>query len=394
MPSTVEVTPWLYRPDGVVLERLEWLTDVIVSYDGSEQRARLRGAPRRSFEFDTLLSGRDRRTAENLLRGWQGRAYAVPVWMDVQALPGPVSISSSVIPIDTAMRDFHVGGLLGIATDPQTYEIALIDAIDGGGVTLSAPLSAAWPEGAEVFPMRSARMPNELTLSRFDGGASYGKLRFECVDLNDWPAATGGTTYRGFAVLETPPNWTEDIGQTYSRKIASFDPGVGGAFFDDESGGGIALQTHRWLLDGRAAIDGFRRWLYARQGRLSAFWLPTFAQDFIPVAAIGATGSTIDVEHAGYTAAVAQDVGRRDIRIDAASGVAYYRRITGAVEVSPTVERLTIDAPLGVTITPDQVRSISYCDLVRLDADAAEIAWWRNDVAESRLVTRGSRNDL
>ena len=30
----------------------------------------------------------------------------------------------------------------------------------------------------------------------------------------------------------------------------------------------------------------------------------------------------------------------------------------------------------------------------RLDADAAEIAWWTWDTAEARLMTRGSRNDL
>jgi hypothetical protein len=31
---------------------------------------------------------------------------------------------------------------------------------------------------------------------------------------------------------------------------------------------------------------------------------------------------------------------------------------------------------------------------VRLEADAAEIAWSRHDLAESRAMTRGSRNDL
>ena len=57
------VTPWLHRPSGSVLERLEWLTDVLPSFNGGEQRRQLREAPRRTFEFSVQLTGRDRRAA-------------------------------------------------------------------------------------------------------------------------------------------------------------------------------------------------------------------------------------------------------------------------------------------------------------------------------------------
>jgi hypothetical protein len=386
--------PWLYRPDGVVLERLEWLTDIVGggNFDGSEQRVQLRQYPRRFFDFAIGLLGRDRRTAENLLHAWQAKPFALPVWMDAQTLAAPGA--GSTIAVDTTTRDFVIGGLVGVGSGPHTYEIREVQSMTAASLTFTAPLASVWPAGTEVYPLRSARLPDDQRVLRFDGDTAYGRFRFECTDNSDWPAATGEPTYRTFPVLTTAPNWTEDVEQGYLAKLAVIDPTVGRRYYDPQATGSITLQTHRWLLDGRAQIDAFRQWLYARRGRAGAFWLPTFALDFAVVANIGVAAVTIDVQRCGYTDFVAQDIGRRDIRIQLLNGTVYYRRITGSVNVSGTVERLSIDSALGALVTPAEIRSVSFMDLVRLEGDSAEIAWWRSDVAESRLTTRGSRNNL
>jgi hypothetical protein len=388
------ITPWLYRPAGGVLERLEWLTDVLPSFNGGEQRRQLREAPRRVFEFDVVLQGRDRRLAENSIHEWGGRGWALPVWMDSQPLAAPLPDGATAIPCDTTTRDFVAGGSVAILTDARSYEILQVASVAPASVGLLAPTARAWPAGqAIVVPLRSARMPDEVTLARFDGDTSYGRMRFEVVDPSDWPAAAE-STYRGLPVLAQAPNWTEDVQQTYGRLLQRLDGLTGAVVVDDQAAGPIILQSHRWLMDGRAEIDAFRRWLYARRGRLSAFWLPTFALDFRLVADVGALALTIDVEHCGYTEKIGEAINRRDVRIQLHSGTVYYRRITGSTQVSADVERLSIDAALGALVQPAQVRSISYMAPVRLEADAAEIAWSRHDLAESRAMTRGSRNDL
>lgn len=388
------LTPWLHRPDGGVIERLEWETDVIPSFGGQEQRVMLRGLPRRSFEFDCTMTGRARRAAENLLHLWQGQPFALPVWMDSQQLGAPVSSGASSISIDTTTRDFHAGGLLGIASDAYSAEVVEIDSVSSGSITLAAPLAQSWPASADIFPMRAVELPDEVSLARFDGDTSYGALRWVCVDGSSWPAETPASTYRSLPVMQQAPNWTEDPSQSYMRLLDRLQPASGPSYTDDRAGGSIMLQSHRWLLDGRASISAFRSWLYARRGRLSSFWLPTFALDLAVVADIGSADTTIDVEHCGYTDTIAQDIGRRDIRIELASGATYLRRITGSAEISGTVERLTIDSALGAAVQAAQIRSVSYLDLVRLESDAVEIAWWRSDVAEVRASTRGSRDDL
>lgn len=387
--------PWLYRPNGAVIERLEWMTDISTAFDAGEQRIALRAHPRRTFEFQVGLIDRERRTAENLLHGWQAQSFDLPVWMDCQALQAAADASDTVLLVDTTTRDFRAGGKVLISDGtPFAHELGEVASLTDSAITLADPLASAWPAGAEVYPVRTARLEEDLTLARFTGGTSYGRLRFECTDISAWPPATGGTTYRGFPVLTQAPNWTEDIEQGFVRKMARFDPGTGPALFEEEGSGALMMQTHRWLLDGRAEIDAFRRWLYARRGMLAAFWLPTFALDFEVVAAVGSGDTTIQVEHCGYTDFIAQDIGRRDVRIVLRNGTAYHRRITGSTELSATVEQLTIDTALGAAVAPADIASVSYLDLVRLAGDGAEIIWHGWDLAEARINTRGARNDL
>lgn len=391
MPS---VTAWLPRPDGQVLERLEWLTDVVPSYSGAEQRAALRSAPRRFFEFAFGVSDAERQRAEAVLHKWQAQAWALPIWMDAQALAAPISPGATSVAVPTDYRDFSAGGLLLLLAPSGAYEALTIDSVSSGSVALSEPVTGAWPAGTEVMPARMARMADEIPLRRFTGGMSYGIARFEQIGPAVWPADTGGTAYRSHQVLQVAPNWVEDPEHTFARRVARVDAGVGLAYVDEEASGAILRQSHRWLLDGRAQIDAHRRWLYARQGRLSACWVPTFALDLTLAAGAGSAATTLDVVHCGYTANLAQGIGRRDIRVVLSSGAAYHRRITGSSVISASVERLTIDSALGVAVQPADVASISFMDLMRHESDAVELSWWRSDVVESALILRGSRNDL
>jgi hypothetical protein len=156
----------------------------------------------------------------------------------------------------------------------------------------------------------------------------------------------------------------------------------------------IAVQNHRWLCDGRAEIDAMRRWFFSRRGRLACFWLPSWGRDLEVQATIGASDTTIDVEHCSYTDHIAQAVGRRDIRIELTDGTVYYRRITASAEIDADTERLTISSALGASVSPASIYAISFMHLARLDTDAVEIAWHRWDVAEAVFTVRGIRNDL
>lgn len=387
-------TLWPYPARGVITERLEWLTDVLEASSGVEQRVALRAYPRRSFEHDMLLDGRDARTAENLLRGNGAGEWYVPVWMDREPLAATLSAGATSVPAGGTLRDYTAGNMLLLEGPTATGNEGVIVASSGASsVALAAPTAATWPAGSTVAPLRTVRLSPSLSAARFTGASLYGRLRWQCVDLTTWGTATE-TTYRDHPVMTQRTNWDQDPALEIARDLAVVDSGNGAPAWFDQTGLPRATQSHRWLCDGRAEIDTLRRWLFTRRGRLGAFWLPSWARDLEVQATIASGATTIDVEHCGYTDHIAQAIGRRDIRILLTDGTAYYRRITGSAEIDGDTERLTISSALGVEVSPSAIAAVSFMHLARLDTDAVEIAWHRWDVAEAAFTVRGIRNDL
>jgi hypothetical protein len=65
--------------------------------------------------------------------------------------------------------------------------------------------------------------------------------------------------------------------------------------------------------------------------------------------------------------------GRRHLRIELNNGAVYYRRVNDSAEVDEQAEQLAIDSALDVTVTPAQVRKISWMMLAALNSDRVEI---------------------
>lgn len=389
-----DVTPWLYPPNGPVIERLVWRTSVLTAYQGDEQRARVARYPRRSFEYAVMLQGRDRREAENRLQTRQGGRYGIPVWMDSLPLTSAVSAGVSTLAIDTSTRDYAAGGRVLLWQSPQVFEVANISSVTSSTIGLATPLTTGWPAGTRVAPIRLAYLPPDFRLTRYTGDASTATVQAECVDDSDLGFASETPLYRSVPVLTRRPNWVSDISASYQTLLDEIDFGIGVPIRDVRSAGAITVHSLSWTLADRDGIDAYRQWLYARAGRLSAFWQPSWQQDLRIVANIGASAVSIDIERCEYSTAVAQDRARRDLRIERLDGTVHYRRVTASAAISSTVERLTIDSNLGTALAAADVAAVSFMQLSRLAADSAEILWRRSDWAESRLNVRGLRNDL
>lgn len=389
------IVGWIFAPNWVqpVIERLEWLTDVMESHAGFEQRVRLRAGARRSFEYNALVSSDTERVKmENLLLSWQARVFGLPLWTDVALAASPIPAGATSIGVTTANRDFAVGGLVGLVLGMES-EFAEITAVLPTSLTIKSPLDSTWPIGTKILPVRPARVQNELGLTYLSDAIGQATVRFQLEDEWLLPAATETLDYRGYPVLLTATNWTEDVDTDYARKLNELDFLTGRCAIDDLSGIGTVRRTHRWLISGRSAIAAFRSWLAARAGRLTAFWMPSFQSDLKVVSPIGAFDSAITVENRAYAANVPAVVGRRDILIATTSGTRYYRRITGATALTPGTESIAIDSVVGAALLPEQIRHVSFMKLVRLDSDAIEIAHHTDDMAEVSLSVRSIRDD-
>ena len=392
------VSVWKTRPNWSrgIRERWEWLTDVLIAHDNHEQRVRLRARPRRSVEFDILPHEQERQWLENALWKWQARTFAVPVWPDQKRLDVDAAAGSNALSLDTSEAEFEVGGLVILLGD-GIAEAGEITVVSATGLSLKTPLQMDWHAGASVFPARLGRIGDRQAVDRLTNAVSRAVVRFDFEDSGQVFTAQDSTaSYRGWPVLEDGPNWVEDLKQEYHQKIVEFDWRTGGRFVEYQADVPNQLQSFRWTLSGRTAIDAFRRWLYARAGRLVPFWFPQPSNDLTATQIIGAGSTQLTVRHVNYTLFAQGQPGRRDIRVQLHDGTVLYRRVVAANELSVAEENLELDAPLSstATIAPEEIVRISYLQPCRLNQDAVEILWHTDQLAESSAIIRSVNDDV
>lgn len=392
------ITAWVWRPNWArgITERLSWLTDVIRGYDGTEQRIRARKTPRRTFEFEYLVAGAQRRKFEAALWDWHARVWSLPTWTDGQQLTAPLTAGGFTITATTTDLDYHVGGF-AMLLDPDSgaHEVAEIAALAAGEITTVRPLVSSWPADTTwIYPARSARLQAQHKVARWTGDHAGSVAVFEATDSSAWPAATESETYRSIPVFSAAHNSRTESSDAISRALNVIDNGVGKWSVDDTTGHPDSVVNHLWSATTRAEITALRSWLYSRQGRLTHFWRPTGRRDLVLMAPVSDVATNIDIEGIGYTKYYSADTNRRDIRIETTGGAVYMRRITGTVEVDASTERLTIDAPLGVSLAVADIARISFMELRRLDSDTLELAWWTGEVADCSMPMRSISNDV
>ncbi|MEG1971201.1 MAG: hypothetical protein RR101_13910 [Burkholderiaceae bacterium] len=391
------IVAWGFTPDWSepVTESLTWLTDVLTSTSGAEQRRSLRLAPRRAFKARILAEGRERAFFDLALAGWGAKQWALPVWADGQWLAAALPVATRSIDCQTAHRDFVAGGLAllrGVtAFDTEAVEI---EAITAAGLTLKRPTQIAWPAGSRLYPVRSARLAEQPEMARHTDRLLSVDVTFDVTEPCDWPARAPATLYRGHPVFEARPDESQDLSSTYERLLVTLDNTMGKPVVTDTARRAFPVRDHRWVLQGAAERAAFRSLIYALHGRQRAVWLPTHADDlrFTEIA----KGSLLTVERIGYARFGLNQLGRRDIRIELVDGTVLHRRITAAAEADGNTEALVIDTELPAPIAPADVGRISFMALMRPADDAVEIEHLADvdGVARSSLTWRGVRDDL
>jgi hypothetical protein len=192
------------------------------------------------------------------------------------------------------------------------------------------------------------------------------------------------STYKSIEVLEIEPNRADDMGESFVRSLAVFDPATTPPLIMDRSGFNQGqIKSFNLSLDGREEIAAFLTFRDARFGRQKKFWMPTWQEDLIAVndVADGDTGLTI--KDCGYSQFVFPNLPRQFIAIIQPGPTFLYRKITAATANGVT-ESLTVDVAL-----PDLLvgrYAISFLTLRRLDDDDVELVWTTPNYCEVSLT--------
>lgn len=373
-----------------VTEKYEWLTHIIETEDGFEDRYRLRINPRRSLEYRLLKDGVEKRWLERYLYAWKGRPFSVPIWTDCAITTTPTIVGDSTIDIATTdYTSFKVGGIAIFFNGYDDTEAVEIQNVNPTSLDLVRPTLQAWPAGTKFYPARVGRMRDDVTLSQPTAGIDIGRIRFEFVDPDEAiPAVDAGPIFYDSRVMERAPNRAEDISVIWQSRYGLVDFGIGQPLVDDRAGFPDQVYSLSFAEDTRADIWFWKEWMHERAGKWSKFYMSSWSTDFVLVAPIAFNDVSLDVEDIEYRTFYDGVVEKQNITIKTSDGQLYHRRITSVSLLGPGVERFTIDAVLGISYSIDEVLMISFLHPVRLDTDSVEFNWDTAEVARVNFNTR------
>ncbi|WP_312711805.1 hypothetical protein, partial [Stenotrophomonas sp.] len=330
------------------------------------------------------------------LFGWSDRIWSIPVWPDIQLLQVDVPADVDFIPCSTAHLDFHAGGMAMLrGKDAFTSETVEVLDVLTDGLQLKRNTQLSWPTGSRLYPARAAQLLEEPTLTKLTDRLVEAEVRFLVVEACDWPEWLPTTLYRGRPVWDRRPDDTDDLAQASERLRSTFDTGLAQPLITDAARRPLQVFGQRHLDLGREARARVRSFIYGMRGRQKVVWVPTHMADLSLVAPASSVAGTLDFENVGYTRFSNGRPGRRDIRIELWDGTVIMRRLLGGTELSADVERVALDAALGVDVQLHQVARISWMVLCRFAADTQEIEHMTDSegVAAWATVFREERDD-
>lgn len=371
-PISVKITgrravPWLFTPDwnDSVNEKLSWLTDVMTSQTGAEQRRSLRLSPRQSFEFSVITDNANRQRFEQTLYKYGGRIFAMPLYCDRQILNAVLPADSSVLPINTVGYEFNIANLI-MLQHGNNSELLQITAIYDDRLEVLRPTSRNWPVNTSVYPVKTAYLTDPPSITRLTDSIVRARVRLAVNEHNSYSNDYPFTYYRDKPVIELAADWQEDISAEYQRLTRFIDNKTGLVNIVDTAGRPFVVQRYRWVLHTRAQHDAMRRLFYYLKGRLKPVWLSTQNADFTVVNDV--YGTAIDVVENDYTI----EPGRTDICIELTGRRREYRRIIDITPLNSGVVRLALDGAI-LDYRLNQINKISFLTLCRLNSDTISI---------------------
>lgn len=378
------VTVWPFAPNWQtpVNETLEWKTQVIRSFDGSEQRRELRTKARRSFSYYMSLSGDSAARFDNFLWGWQNRSFAMPVWMDKRRVTSSVTVGATSISVSTTDRSFAAGGLAILFKDEVTYEIVEVQTVLANTLTLSRQTAQAWPVGTVIYPVVIGQLPTSVAVMRHSDRAISATVDFDCdpVSTNPYiPVATATLTYGGVEVIARQPNWKSGVDNTSEFAYETLDMGTGAVLHYQTEQFPRISRAYKWLLKSRESIRQMRELLGRTRGQLKSVYIPTWHQDLRVVVDIDEAAVSIVVADNDFHLMVGVNLARDRLMVRLVNGTVFYRKILGTSKVAEGT-MLTLDSAFGQDILKTSVRNVFMLMRNRLATDKIELQWHTDSV--------------
>lgn len=176
---------WTVLPNwGTVSFSHVWMTGIMTSIFGGEQRSALFTWPRRNLKFSVLpLSYKEKAFIQRKLFSEQSLVWGVPLWQDITVLTELAEKNTSTLNVeDTTNRHFETGKEIIVfsKTDPTIFDVGVISSFTDNKIELVGFIKNDWESDSFVFPVMPSLLQVEQKVTMIT--AMIGTLEIEAKE--------------------------------------------------------------------------------------------------------------------------------------------------------------------------------------------------------------------
>ena len=403
--------------DTQITEKYEFLTSIITSYSGAEQRISLRDIPRRYISYDYAAMNKfEAQWLRALLRMKQTNTMYIPMWHRQLYLSEEAWMGSKVIKLtEGSLYDLR-GCQAIIIFKHDTIKgtnnyYRVVACSEGGIIQLGSKLKSNLnPKNAWIFPLINCSIQPTTGINYVYSNGTNTTVNFEDI-LDNSPLSipykyTGyyqnykgrnifklPYTHNGRNVLTISPQWVEDdsISMDIEKVTNKLDNSTGIFQYDSKNNLSYDKTTYNLYMMCKEEINNIIRFFNYVKGRYTSFYMPSWVNDFQPSSDILSGTNYIYTEFDTLYTYYLSNNRKKKIVIftnDYKSYIYDILSITYQTIDEKKYGKLVLSTPITENIPLSNIKMISYFNHVRLDSDELQLNYESTQVAKVTLTTK------
>ena len=355
---------WSMQPEL----RHSYLTEVIESWSGAEQRISLRDQPRFSATYQYGLTDADQYLFGNLVGNFSGK-HLVPLWPYQSELAAPVSRFDSKATV-TDLSAWVVPGCRVMLSDADTWEICLVASVAGREVVFVDLVKKNYRSGSRLIPVGQAWIGDDVSsvAHGMDVEITGVSFDFDEVELLRPSPVDDFTMFNNRRVLDIRPDRSKDCTIQYKRLRETLDPAIGRRYIHDRVQGAVKYLQYSWRFFDQQSRKRFEDFAELERGAQGEFYIESPLLAMQLAKDVEATTLEITIAQANYKNFLKSKTFAPSIALKLYNGTVLYRNVENAIQGQDNTEVITLQEPVN-NIMIEDVEYIAPLFLGRFESD-------------------------
>lgn len=383
MPERID---WSTQPEMSI----QYLTEVIESFDGTEQRIALRDTPRLSLSYMYSMTDEQQYLFDNKLATSAG-TMLIPLWPLQCQLSRGISIGDASISL--ADQSAHLASSETILiSENDRHEVLSVDSVEGLEVALTSLAKNDFSESAIVVPLRIAYPSDESNSTSLLRGFDQHTITYDLDETHIQKPVPVDDFERLNArpIFPFRPDRSKNITTQYNRRREILDPLIGARSIYDRTRGTVKIfeQTFTFFSDQeRQQFEDFAEIMNGSQGE---FYIEGPGQAFELSEDIVVPAYKFKIKSSGYTNFANSHSLATNIAIKLYNGTTIYKTILSATANPDGTETITTKESTD-NLKISDIETVVPLYLARFDSDDFRYIFDTNEVS---TITKNIRQLL